>query len=97
MRWPSTALVCQKVAPVDMALLPQGLRASARSVMATEASFRQGAALMANGVSQHLLPAVRTRVPPARGVPAVLCAHRIHSRRAWLRNTLRDGFTALPC
>ena len=50
-----------------MAVPMQGVRASARSVIAAEAGFRQGAALMANGVSQHLLPAVRTRVPTARG------------------------------
>ena len=48
----------------------QGVRASARSLLAAEASVRSGAALMATGVSQHLLPAVRTRVPSARGVCA---------------------------
>ncbi len=46
----------------------QGVRASARSLTAAEAGVRSGAALVATGVSKHLLPAVRTRVPAARGV-----------------------------
>ena len=50
----------------------QGVRASARSLTAAEASVRSGAALVAACVSNHLLPAVRTRVPAARGVILVL-------------------------
>ena len=44
------------------------MRASARSLTAAEASVRGGAALVAAGVSNRLLPAVRAKVPAARGL-----------------------------